>query len=84
MADPPSSAFTPNYAQLQHILSVTGLPAIDSWCYVPWRAPLRLDVLRDDAYIARLLAAEEMFSRRLTGLPPDFRSVGIGDEDCDR
>ena len=56
-----------HYAQLQHILSVTGLPAIDYWCYIPSRPALRLQVLRDDSYIARLLTAEEIFYRRLVG-----------------
>lgn len=51
--------------QLQHILAVTGLPAIDYWCDCPPHAPLRLEIKRDEAYIARLLAAEEVFWRRL-------------------
>ena len=53
-----------HFAQLQHILSVTGLPVIDYWCYSPPRPPLRLEVRRDDAYIQRLLAAEEAFRKR--------------------
>lgn len=53
-----------HYAQLQHILSVTGLPVVDYWCYVPSRPALRLEVRRDAAYIDRLLAAEEAFWRR--------------------
>jgi putative phage-type endonuclease len=53
-------------AQLQHILAVTGLPAIDYWCYCPTRPPLRLEVERDDGYIERLLVAEEVFWRRLS------------------
>jgi putative phage-type endonuclease len=53
-----------HYAQLQHILSVTGLPVVDYWCYLPSRPPLRLEVRRDDAYIERLLAAEEIFWKR--------------------
>ena len=52
-------------AQLQHILEVTGLPVIDYWCYSPPHAPLRLEVKRDEAYIERLLAAEEVFWKRL-------------------
>ena len=51
--------------QLQHILAVTGLPAIDYWCCVPRRSPLRLEVRRDEAFITRLLAAEEAFWSRL-------------------
>jgi putative phage-type endonuclease len=53
-------------AQLQHILAVTGLPIIDYWCYWPPHAPLRLEVRRDDAYIERLLAAEEVFWKRIS------------------
>lgn len=52
-------------AQLQHILAVTGLPMMDYWCHCPPHPPLRLEVRRDEAYIARLLAAEEVFWRRL-------------------
>lgn len=61
-------------AQLQHILSVTGLPVIDYWCYCPPHPPLRLEVRRDDAFIARLLAAEEAFWPRLT--PATVRAGG--------
>jgi hypothetical protein len=53
-------------AQLQHILAVTGLPVIDYWCHCPPRASLRLEVRRDEALLERLLAAEEVFWRRLT------------------
>jgi putative phage-type endonuclease len=53
-----------HYAQLQHILSVTNLPVIDYWCYFPSHPPLRLEVPRDEAYIERLLAAEEIFWKR--------------------
>ena len=54
-----------HYAQLQHILSVTGLPSIDYWCYCPSRPPLHLAVERDEAYIEHLLAAEEAFWMRV-------------------
>lgn len=53
-----------HYAQLQHILAVTGLPIIDYWCYFPPHAPFRLEVGRDDAYIERLVIAEEVFWKR--------------------
>lgn len=56
-----------HFPQLQHILAVLGLPVIDYWCYCPPHPPLRLEVQRDDAYFERLLAAEEMFWRRLDG-----------------
>lgn len=58
-----------HYAQLQHILSVTGLPVIDYWCFCPTRSPVRLTVPRDDAYIERLVAAEEIFWKRLPTAP---------------
>jgi putative phage-type endonuclease len=54
-----------HFPQLQHILAVTGLPAIDYWCYSPPLPALRLEVFRDDAYIERLLAAEEAFWKRI-------------------
>ena len=54
-----------HFAQLQHILAVTGLPVVDYWCYWPPRVPLRLEVRRDEVYIERLLAAEEVFWKRL-------------------
>ncbi|WP_414664459.1 lambda-exonuclease family protein [Horticoccus sp. 23ND18S-11] len=53
--------------QLQHILAVTGLSAIDYWCHCPPHPPLRLEVRRDEAYIERLLAAEEAFWQRFAG-----------------
>ena len=53
-----------HFAQLQHILSVTGLPVLDYWCDWPPRPSLRLEVRRDEAYIERLLAAEEVFWKR--------------------
>ena len=53
-----------HFAQLQHILAVTGLPILDYWCYCPPHQPLRLEVQQDDAYIERLLAAEEAFWKR--------------------
>lgn len=56
-----------HYAQLQHILAVTGLPAVDYWCFVPGRPGLRLEVPRDAAYIERLIAAEEAFLGRMIG-----------------
>jgi putative phage-type endonuclease len=52
--------------QLQHILAVSGLPAIDYWCYWPDHPPLRLEVPRDERMIERLIAAEEVFWRRFS------------------
>lgn len=54
-----------HFPQLQHILAVTGLPVLDYWCYWPPHPPLRLEVRRDEAFIERLLAAEETFWRRM-------------------
>ena len=60
----------PDYyvGQLQHILGVTGLPCIDFFCYLPHRPEVHLRVQRDDAYIARLVTAEELFWRELMRL----------------
>lgn len=71
-----------HYAQLQHILSVTGLSVIDYWCHVASRPPLRLEVRRDAAYIERLLAAENAFRQRFASaaLPADPVIVGDGSE----
>jgi putative phage-type endonuclease len=49
------------YGQLQHILAVTGLPAIDFWCYLPGLRPLLVSIQRDESYIARMLEAELQF-----------------------
>lgn len=54
-----------HFPQLQHVLAVTGLPVIDYWCHCPPHPPLRLEVRRDEAYLERLLAAEEAFWQRL-------------------
>lgn len=51
--------------QLQHILAVTGLPEIDFWCYWPEQPPVHLRVVRDEMYIRRLRAAEEIFWNRV-------------------
>lgn len=47
--------------QLQHILAVTGLEAIDFVCYQPRQPLLHLPVPRDEEYIASLLVAESLF-----------------------
>jgi putative phage-type endonuclease len=49
------------YGQLQHILSVTGLPAIDYFSYIPNQPPLLQQVARDEQYIEALLIAEAEF-----------------------
>lgn len=51
--------------QLQHILCVTGLLAIDFFVYLPRMTPLHLTVARDDDYIERLIAAEAAFWSRV-------------------
>jgi len=50
-------------AQVQHILAVTGLPSLDFWCYWPEspKPEILLSVPRDEAYIERLLGAEQKF-----------------------
>jgi hypothetical protein len=53
------------YPQLQHILAVTGLAAIDYYCFCPPHPALRLSVPRDEPFIQRLIAAEECFWQRL-------------------
>lgn len=58
------------YGQLQHILALTELPALDFWCYLPSKTPLHLSVPRDDAYIQRLLVAEARFWEEVTRLRP--------------
>ena len=57
----------PDYymGQLQHILAVTGLPYIDFFCYLPLRPEVHLRIKRNDAYIARLISAEQSFWRQL-------------------
>jgi len=62
-----STRKVPQYymGQLQHILAVTGLPSIDFFCYLPSRDPICLTVERDDAYISRLIVAEEAFWRQV-------------------
>ena len=47
--------------QLQHILAVTGLEAIDFWCYLPKKPPVLVTVARDEGYIGRLLEEEAAF-----------------------
>lgn len=49
------------FGQLQHILAVTALSAIDFWCYLPARPEVHIRVARDDSYIKRLLDAEHAF-----------------------
>lgn len=66
----------PHVCQLQHILAVTDLPVADYWCYSPSEPPLRLEVRRDEALIARLIAAEEVFWQRCLGTRRD--AVGRG------
>ena len=62
-----STGTVPGYyiGQLQHILAVTGLEAIDFWCYLPRRSEVHLLVERDEHYIERLLVAEEKFWNEL-------------------
>ena len=54
------------FGQLQHILAVTNLQAIDFWCYLPDRPVVHLSVARDNVYIKRLLDIEHAFWRQIT------------------
>ena len=49
------------YGQLQHIIAVAGLAAIDFWCYLPDRPGILVRVDRDDDYIERMVLAEYEF-----------------------
>ena len=53
------------YAQLQHILAITGLPSIDFWCFLPNNPYVHLVVERDNKYIGLLLEAEKEFWDKL-------------------
>jgi putative phage-type endonuclease len=57
----------PDYyvGQLQHILAVTGLLHIDFFCYLPRQPEVHLRINRNDAYIARLISAEQSFWQQL-------------------
>ena len=50
------------YAQLQHILAVTGLPFIDYFSYQPNSSPILIKVDRDEKYIEKLHKAELDFA----------------------
>jgi len=50
-----------NYAQLQHILAITNLPAIDFFCYLPGMPEIHLQIKRNEGYISDLLEAEYKF-----------------------
>jgi predicted phage-related endonuclease len=49
------------YAQLQHILAVTGYESIDFWCYLPSRPGVHICVPRNPDYIQRLIETEYAF-----------------------
>ncbi len=49
------------YGQLQHIMSVSGVPSMHFWCYLPRRAGILLDVERDGRYIENLDRVECAF-----------------------
>lgn len=68
----------PDYymGQLQHILSVTGLSAIDYWCFVPDKQEILIRVERDEAYIQRLIALEKAFWDEFQAFESEKR-VGI-------
>lgn len=49
------------YGQIQHTLAVTGLAAMDFFCFLPDRTPITVNVDRDPAYIRRLIETEAAF-----------------------
>jgi putative phage-type endonuclease len=53
------------YAQLQHILAVTGYDKIDFWCYLPKLPCVHVEVQREDRYIQRMLEVEHAFWQRV-------------------
>ena len=67
------------YGQLQHALAVTGLQSIDFFCYLPGRPDVMVTVARDEAYIERLLEAEETFFAAITNAEAE-RAVAEPDE----
>jgi len=55
------------YGQLQHQLMITGLDAVDYWCYWPGYDGILQTVNRDEPYIRRLLQTEMEFMEKLNG-----------------
>jgi putative phage-type endonuclease len=57
----------PHYyvGQLQHILAVAYLPCIDFFCYLPPHPEVHLRIKRNNAYIDRLISAEQSFWQQL-------------------
>jgi putative phage-type endonuclease len=55
------------YGQLQHQLMITGLDAIDYWCYWSGQKGILQTISRNDTYITRLLRAEKAFIKELNG-----------------
>ncbi len=53
------------YGQLQHQLMITGLEAVDYWCYWPGYDCILQTVYRDEPYIKRLLQTEMAFMEKL-------------------
>jgi putative phage-type endonuclease len=53
------------FGQVQHILAVTGHSSLDYFSYLPGREAILLKVLRDEAYIEKLIKAEEAFCYQL-------------------
>jgi len=49
------------YAQLQHILAVTGLLSIDYFAYLPGYRAITQEIIRDDEYIESLIQYESEF-----------------------
>ena len=53
------------YAQLQHILAVTGIDSIDYFSYQPNQSPILITIPRDENYINSLLKSEIKFMQEL-------------------
>lgn len=53
------------YGQLQHILFVTGLSAMDYWAFDPYAGGVLLSVERDDPYIERIVELCESLKHHL-------------------
>jgi putative phage-type endonuclease len=54
------------YGQLQHIMAVTGISAVDFFCYLPGCPEVLIQVQRDDRYIMRLIEAEIAFWEKMS------------------
>ena len=63
------------FAQLQHILAITHLDAIDFWCYWPGHPHVLIEVKRQDGYIERLLKQESEFWNAVQSTAPTLQDA---------